>query len=84
MVGMGLGVSVGQLFLNLAYRKAEASRLSPYSYVQNVYTLIISLVVFHQAISAYAYIGAALIIGANYMNLRLGRRETRKDGIVHE
>ena len=56
MVGMGLGVSVGQLFLNLAYRKAEASRLSPYSYVQNVYTLIISLVVFHQAISAYAYI----------------------------
>ena len=84
MVGMGLGVSVGQLFLILAYRKAEASRLSPYSYVQNVYTLIISLVVFHQAISAYAYIGAALIIGANYMNLRLGRRETRKDGIVHE
>ena len=52
--------------------------------MQNVYTLIISLVVFHQAISAYAYIGAALIIGANYMNLRLGRRETRKDGIVHE
>ena len=32
----------------------------------------------------FAYIGAALIIGANYMNLRLGRRETRKDGIVHE
>lgn len=78
MVGMGLGVSVGQLFLNLAYRQAEASRLSPYSYVQNVYTLFISLVIFHQVIPIYSYIGAALIIGANYVNLRLGQMAERK------
>ena len=81
MIGMGLGVSVGQLFLNLAYRKAEASRLSPYSYVQNVYTLLISLFVFGQSISVYSYIGAALIIGANYLNLQAGRRASRKDAI---
>ena len=83
MVGMGLGVCVGQLFLNLAYRRAEASRLSPYSYVQNVYTLIISLTVLHQSIPVYSYIGAALIVGANYLNLRLGRKENGKDGMIH-
>lgn len=79
MIGMGLGVSVGQLFLNLAYRRAEASRLSPYSYVQNVYTLLISLFVFKQIIPIYSYIGAALIIGANYLNLEVGRRASKKD-----
>ncbi|MEA5011803.1 MAG: DMT family transporter [Angelakisella sp.] len=78
LVGMGIGVSVGQLFLNLAYRQAEASRLSPYSYVQNVYTLLISLLIFHQTIPVYSYIGAALIIGANYLNLRLGQAAERK------
>ena len=81
MIGMGLGVSIGQLFLNLAYRKAEASRLSPYSYIQNVYTLFISLFVFGQTISVYSYIGAALIIGANYLNLEAGRRASRKEAI---
>jgi len=78
MLGMGIGVSVGQLFLNLAYRQAEASRLSPYSYVQNIYTLLISLLIFHQTISVYSYMGAALIISANYLNLRLGKAAERK------
>ncbi|MEG0542513.1 MAG: DMT family transporter, partial [Angelakisella sp.] len=83
MLGMGIGVSVGQLFLNLAYRQAEASRLSPYSYVQNIYTLLISLLIFHQTISVYSYMGAALIIGANYLNLRLGQAAERKAELNH-
>ncbi len=65
---MGLGISMGQYYLNLAYRQCEASKLSPYSYIQNIYALIISLFIFGQSISAYSYIGAALIIGANYIN----------------
>ncbi len=65
---MGLGISMGQYYLNLAYRQCEASKLSPYSYAQNIYALLISLFIFGQSISPYSYIGAALIIGANYIN----------------
>ncbi len=68
MVGMGLGVSVGQYCLNLAYRQCEASKLSPYSYSQNIFSLLISLFIFNQSISIYSYIGALLIVGANYIN----------------
>ncbi len=84
MLGMGVGICFGQLFLNLAYRRAEASRLSPYSYVQNVYTLLISMLVFNQVISVYSYIGAIMIIGANYINLRIGRADARKEELIYE
>lgn len=82
MIGMGLGVSIGQLFSQPCLSQGgSVAGLSPYSYIQNVYTLFISLFVFGQTISVYSYIGAALIIGANYLNLEAGRRASRKEAI---
>lgn len=78
LLGMGVGITTGQLFLNLAYRKAEASKLSPYTYSQNVYSLLITLFIFGQAIPVASYIGAVIIIGGNYVNFRLGQNAVKK------
>lgn len=76
LLGMGMAAYCGQLFLNLAYQRAEASKLSPYSYVQNVYSLLITLLIFRQSVPVWSYIGAALIIGGSYYNMIRSQQET--------
>lgn len=76
---MGLAVYAGQLFLNLAYQRAEASRLSPYSYVQNVYSLLITLLIFQQVVPFWSYVGAVMIIGGSYYNMLRSQRETAEN-----
>lgn len=75
LLGMGVAAYCGQLFLNLAYQRAEASKLSPYSYVQNVYSLLITLLIFHQTVPLWSYIGAAMIIGGSYYNMVRSQRD---------
>jgi len=72
---MGIAAYSGQLFLNLAYQRAEASKLSPYSYVQNVYSLLITLLIFRQTVPVWSYIGAAMIIGGSYYNMVRSQRD---------
>lgn len=80
LLAMGLAAYCGQLFLNLAYQRAEASKLSPYSYVQNVYSLLISLLIFHQQIPLWSYLGAAMIIGGSYYNMLRSTKEVQSNG----
>ncbi len=75
MMLMGVTIAFGQYFLNLGYRLADASKVSPFLYVQNVYSLIISLFIFGQTVTIFSYIGAALIIGGNYANLIVSRKK---------
>lgn len=75
LLGMGVAAYCGQLFLNLAYQRAEASKLSPYSYVQNVYSLLITLLIFRQSVPVWSYIGAVMIIGGSYYNMVRARRD---------
>lgn len=69
LLGMGVCATLGQLFLGFAYKFAEASKVSPFSYSQNIFSLLISLVILNQTISWNSYVGAALIIIANLFNV---------------
>lgn len=75
LLGMGVAAYAGQLFLNLAYQRAEASQLSPYSYVQNVYSLLITLLIFQQSVPVWSYVGAVMIVGSSYYNMLRSRHE---------
>lgn len=87
LLGMGIAAYAGQLFLNLGYQFAEASRLSPYSYVQNVYSLLITLFIFQQSVPVWSYVGALLIIGGSYYNMLRSRRDAgeaaQKEAVSH-
>lgn len=78
LLGMGVCATMGQLFLGWAYKFAEASKISPFSYSQNIFSLLISLIILKQSIAWYAYLGATLIIMANLFNVFYNNWQIKK------
>lgn len=65
-LGLCLGVtaSTGQYLLILAYRRATASVLAPFSYIQLLFSGALGYLVFGSVPDSMAYLGAAVIIGS--------------------
>lgn len=65
-LGLCLGVtaSTGQYLLILAYRRATASVLAPFSYIQLLFSGALGYFVFGSLPDGTAYLGAAIIIGS--------------------
>ena len=65
-LGLCLGVvaSSGQLLLILAYRRATASVLAPFSYIQLLFSAALGYLVFGSMPDAVAFLGAAVIIAS--------------------
>lgn len=65
-LGLCLGVtaSTGQYLLILAYRRATASVLAPFSYIQLLFSGALGYVVFGSVPDSWAFLGAAVIIAS--------------------
>ena len=61
---LGIAASSGQYLLILAYRRAAASLLAPFSYVQLLFSAALGYVVFRSVPDAWAFAGAAVIMAS--------------------
>jgi drug/metabolite transporter (DMT)-like permease len=61
---LGLGASTGQYLMILSYRRAPASLLAPFSYVQLLSSAALGYVVFGSVLDPTAFIGIAIIIAS--------------------
>jgi drug/metabolite transporter (DMT)-like permease len=59
---LGVAASVGQYLLILAYRRATASVLAPFSYIQLLFSGALGYVVFGSVPDAMSFLGAGVII----------------------
>jgi drug/metabolite transporter (DMT)-like permease len=74
----------GHLLVILALRRAEASRVAPFTYVQLVWAMLASLVVFGDPPSVATLVGAAIIVTSGLLLYRLDLREaaSRRAAVV--
>lgn len=73
LLGVGVLGSMAQLFLTIAFARAEASALAPLSYISLLFAGFWGAVVFDHYPDAATYLGALVIVGAG---LYVWRRET--------
>lgn len=64
LLGVAFAGSVGQLLIVAAYHYMPASRLAPLSYVQLLWVILFSALLFHTVPDAVAFIGIAMVVGS--------------------
>ncbi len=75
MVATGVLGAVGHLMIILALRRAEASRVSPFNYLQLVWAMTASYVAFGDVPSGATLAGAAVIVASGLWLYRLDTAE---------
>jgi drug/metabolite transporter (DMT)-like permease len=76
---LGLAASTGQYLLILAYRRATASVLAPFSYIQLLFSGTLGYLVFGSVPDATAFLGAAVIIGSGLYIVHRERVRAREE-----
>jgi drug/metabolite transporter (DMT)-like permease len=67
--------AAGHLLVILALQRAEASRVSPFTYVQLLWAMLASLLMFGDVPSGWTVLGALVIAASGLQLYRLGLRE---------
>jgi drug/metabolite transporter (DMT)-like permease len=80
MLTMGGCGAFGHLLVIMALQRAEASRLSPLTYLQLLWAILASLLVFGDVPGLVMLLGSALIAGSGLWVWRLDRAERRAAG----
>ncbi len=65
----------GHLLVIMALQRAEASRVSPFTYVQLLWAMLASFLVFSDVPSLWTVLGALVVAGSGLRLYRLGLRE---------
>lgn len=68
VLGIGLFATLGQYSITYAYKFAEASKVSIYTYSGIIFSSIIGVLVFKESLEIFTILGGALIIGGGYVN----------------
>ncbi|MEM1373059.1 MAG: DMT family transporter [Pseudomonadota bacterium] len=78
LIGGILSGIAGYTFITLASRMAEVTAIAPFRYSRLVFALLIGILIFNEALTPLAFIGATLIIGSGlfvfWREARLARR----------
>src|SRR5262249_47278521 len=81
----GCSGGIGQVFLSLSYRYAEASVLAPFDYAAMIWAVALGYFVFAELPAAGVWVGAAIVIAAGLMILwrerKLGRERAASPGL---
>jgi drug/metabolite transporter (DMT)-like permease len=70
LLGIGLTLLVGQVFIVLAYRYASAVKVGPFIYTVIVFTALIDWVLWNRAPTLFVLLGMALVIGGGIIAIR--------------
>ncbi len=80
MVAAGVLGAIGHLMIILALRRAEASRVSPFNYLQLVWSMAASYLAFGDVPAPATLAGAAIIVGSGLWLYRLDVAELPRRG----
>jgi len=77
IVAGGLLGTLGHFLFILAFRRASASALTPFTYVQLVWAMLLGWLVYHDFPDALAVAGMAIIAGSGLLTMLHERRRAR-------
>jgi drug/metabolite transporter (DMT)-like permease len=77
LLGIGVGASIGQFGLTLAYRYAPAAGVSIYSYTTIVFSALLGFAIWAEVPDSLSVIGGVLIIGGGALAFAAERGPTR-------
>jgi drug/metabolite transporter (DMT)-like permease len=83
LIGAGLFVVFGQLFIFLAFRFGAASAVAPFSYLAAVFAVLFGGVVFGEFPNPWSLAGMALIVGSGLGIIFAGERERRGAAVAN-
>ncbi len=75
LAAIGVIAATGHLLMIIALRRAEASRVSPYIYLQLVWAMLSTVLVFGVTPRPTTLLGAAVVVGSGLLLYRLDARE---------
>jgi drug/metabolite transporter (DMT)-like permease len=75
---IGATGSIGHLLIIMALQRAEASRISPFTYMQLIWAMLASFLFFGDVPDSWTVIGAAVIAGSGLWVYRLDLAEQRR------
>jgi LPXTG-motif cell wall-anchored protein len=78
LLGIGLTLLVGQVFIVLAYRYASAVKVGPFIYTVIVFTALIDWVLWNRAPTLFVLLGMALVIGGGIIAIRKKSEASRQ------
>ena len=81
---VGLLGAGGHLLVIMALQRGEASQVSPYSYVQLLWAMLASFLVFGDVPSPWTVLGALVIAGSGLRLYRLGLREAAEAPVARD
>lgn len=71
LLGIAVGSFYGQLWMTLAFRKAPASLVSPFSYLTPAFSYLLGFIFWKETITAHTLAGTALIfLAGSFISLR--------------
>lgn len=70
MIGIGLVVTIAQIFMTRAYQLEKAANVSNYNYLGTLYALIIGYFIFGETFGIPAFVGIGLIVFGVLMSSR--------------
>ena len=73
LLAMGVFATLGQLLLTRAYSHASAARVGPFMYTAVVFAALLDFLVFRVVPDRWSLAGAALVVSAGVLALRLDR-----------
>jgi drug/metabolite transporter (DMT)-like permease len=77
-VFMGVTFSIGHGLVALAYRKAKASVVAPFSYLQLLNSTLVGFIVFGAVPGVLTLVGAAIIVASGLVIAQRARRRLRR------
>ena len=80
LAAIGLLGAVAHLMMILALRRAQASRVSPFTYLQVVWAMLSTLLLFGVVPPWTTFAGAAVVVASGLLLYRLGTRERAAAG----
>ena len=75
LAAIGVIGATGHLLMIIALRRAEASRVSPYIYLQLVWAMLSTVLVFGVTPRPTTLLGAVVVVGSGLLLYRLDARE---------
>jgi len=78
LIGTGVFAAGGQYGLTLAYHRARASRVSVFTYLHVLFSLVVGFVLWNERPDLLSVMGGLLIIGAAVFTHVAGQRSARK------
>ncbi len=81
LIGLGISATLGQLAMTMAYRDGETLTVGSLAYSTVVFTTLLSILIWHEAVPIASWLAMSLIIASGVLAMRGAARTTTVAGV---